>query len=469
MSQITGELTRLLEDFVSREPIPGLAVGVIADKKVIFTKGFGVKNTETKDPVTAHSLFHMASVSKTFVALGMMQLVQDGKLGLEDYVKDHLPYFTMKDPRYLKITIRQLLSHVSGMPDEESFDWANPEYDDEALERYVKGLYNKELLWDPGSGSAYSNIAYEILGDVIQKVSATPFETYMKRKILEKLNMKKSSFLKAEFNTELLTTPHVLNTDGYYGPRVSKIYPYHRAHGPSSTLCSNVVDMCSYAQAVLNNDSGLLKHDSFARLFEPHSGTPWGKETSENGLAWFLGEYKGRRVASHGGLDTGYRSNLVLLPDDGIAVVLMTNADYIGTKVIWNTILDVIFGEPVQRIKNSLARHLAGLFVESGQKEAFEEYRKIKENKFDGFLLIEGELNFAAYELFEAGKVDEALGLLLLAIDLYPESSNLHDSVGEMYEAKGSNNAAAGYFSKAIALDPDNKDAIANLERVKKQ
>ena len=134
------------------------------------------------------------------------------------------------------------MNHTSGMPDEEDYAWDRPEYDEQSLERYVKGVYRHKLLSEPGVNFAYSNIGYEILGDMIAKVSGMSFEEYMKNNILEPIGMRSSSFLKLEIETHL-AAPHVLGTSNGYGGYVSDVFPYNRAHGPSSTLYTNAEDM----------------------------------------------------------------------------------------------------------------------------------------------------------------------------------------------------------------------------------
>jgi CubicO group peptidase (beta-lactamase class C family) len=354
-NQIIKTLDKVLNEYMSKKFIPGLAVGVVYDNEVIYTKGFGVKNIETKDLINEYSLFHMASVSKTFVATGIMQLVEQGKIKLDSKLIEYLPYFELKDDRYKKITIRQMLSHISGMPDEEDYEWDKPEYDEGALERYVRDLKNNKLMWEPGEKFAYSNIAFEILGDVIAKVSGVSFENYMKENILDVLKMKESNFLKPLVSKELLTSPHILSTENAYGAKVSEIFPYNRAHGPSSTLCSNVVELCNYAIANMNEGrfekTKILEANNYEELWKQHAVTGWGGYTSEVGLAWFLGEYKGNKVRSHSGMDTGFRSNLITLPERGISIGIMTNSDYMSLNNLCTSILDIALGDEIDSIK----------------------------------------------------------------------------------------------------------------------
>ena len=178
------QLEPLIQQTLATFEIAGLAIGIVRGDEIVYARGFGVKNLGTREPITATSLFHLASLSKAFVATAIMQLEEQVKLDLDTPVVDYLPYFTMNDERYRAITARQMLSHVSGMPDEEMYYWDQPEYDEGALERYVRGLANLSLLFEPGERFSYSNIAYEVLGDLIAKRSGQPFEAYMSEYIL---------------------------------------------------------------------------------------------------------------------------------------------------------------------------------------------------------------------------------------------------------------------------------------------
>ncbi len=461
--RIIKDLDRIINEYVNEEFVPGLSVGVVYNNEVIYTKGFGVKNVDTKEPIDENSIFHMASVSKTFVATGIMQLVQQGKIHLDKYVIEYLPYFKLKDDRYKKITIRQLLTHVSGMPDEDDYEWDKPQYDEEALERYVRSISGRELMWDPGEKFAYSNIAYEILGNVIEKVSGMSFEKYMKENILNIVQMKESNFLKPLVSKELLTSPHILDTKNGYGATVSEVFPYNRAHGPSSTLYSNVVEMCNYAIANMKvgkfKGNKILEAHSYLELWRKYALTGWGGYTSEIGLAWFLGEYKENKVRSHSGMDTGFRSNLIILPERGIAVVVMINSDYIGTKVLCESILDILLGEEVDYIKRSLASHIVRTMFNNNSEIALQEYYTIKENSIEKYLVYEDEFNAIAYNLLERKRIKEAIDVLNLSIKIFPGSANLYDGLGEMYLCQGNKKQALASYKKSFELNPNNKEA----------
>lgn len=305
--------------------LAGLAVGLVQANAIVYTKGFGVRNLETGEPVTAESLFHLASVSKPFSATAIMQLVEQGKVALADPVVKHPPYFKLADDRAREITIRQMLNHTAGMPDVEDYEWEQGQSDEGALERYVRSLVDATLIAAPDEKFAYSNIAFEVLGDLIAKVSGLSFETYMQTQILRPLGMTRSTFLRSEVPAALATTPHV----GAERAAVSPLYPYNRRHAPSSTLHSNAVEMCRWALANLNHGTldgtRILQPATYDLLFKRYRETEAGNAV---GLSWFHADYKGYRRISHGGGDTGYASYFALFPDQQAAVAVMANNDW---------------------------------------------------------------------------------------------------------------------------------------------
>src|ERR1051326_2497234 len=115
--RLEKRLEPLIEQTVASYELAGLAIGIVQGEDLIYAKGFGVRHLDTREPVAANSLFHLASVSKPFVATGIMQLVEQGRLVLDAPVAGYLPSFTLSDERYQAITVQQMLSHVSGMPD----------------------------------------------------------------------------------------------------------------------------------------------------------------------------------------------------------------------------------------------------------------------------------------------------------------------------------------------------------------
>lgn len=413
---------QIIQQFMKNTGVPGLAVGIVHQHEIIVADGYGVKNIETNEPVKGDTLFHTASVSKTFVASAVMQLVEQGAISLDSKIADLIPYFLIKDDRASEITVRQLLSHTSGMPDEEDYEWHSPVYEEYALEQYVRGIRDKSLDTAPGEQFSYSNIGYEILGHLISRISGLSFESYMKEYLLKSMGMNHSDFYIRNVNPERIASPHVFDAKGSYGTCVSQIFPYHRAHGPSSTLLSSAEEMCEAAlvhlaasgaagkSAPFTKFTPILHRKSYQEMWSPHAETGWGGQMSDVGCAWFMGDYKGARVLSHSGRDTGFRSNFLLLPDTGSAVILMCNADHIGLQVLNRTLMDIVLGEEPEDLPYAIARPLAEVMVHQGVDQAVAAYEQMVSTRSpDSLLIIEGEFEAIAEEFAEAHREQEAI------------------------------------------------------------
>lgn len=305
--------------------VPGIAFGLIKNDTIIYKGAHGVKSLDSNDPITSSFLFHMASVSKPFVATAIIQLVEKDKIDLKGKLIDYLPYFKMADNRYKDITIKQMLAHTSGIPNTSDYQWGKPQYDDGAAERYAREHKSLKLDFTPGTKYKYSNPAFDILCDVIAKVSGMTFEDYMKKNIFELIGMKNSTFFKPDVPNELATVGHIIGDSLQMS--VSEIYPYNRRHAGSSTLHSNVEDMLLWAQMYLNkgtlNGKQIFNKESYNLLTTIN--TP--KNQRKVCLSWFPGKIKGSPIYYHDGQDTGFNSFFGFMPEKKSAVVLMVNSD----------------------------------------------------------------------------------------------------------------------------------------------
>jgi CubicO group peptidase (beta-lactamase class C family) len=329
-----------LKKTMKANEIPGFCIAVVKNSERLYAETFGVKNLNSKERLSIRSLFHMASLTKPFVATAIMQLVEKDKIDLEKPIIEYLPYFKLKSSLYKTITIRQMLSHTSGMPDVEDYEWDKPVYDNDALEKYVRSLADEELVAVPGESYNYSNMAYEVLGDLIAKTSGKFFEEYIQKHILIPLGMKDSTLIKNEANSKLLTSPHVLKNSKVV---VNNYFPYNRIHAPSSTLISNLVDMSRWAIANLNygklGSKRILKKSSYAIMWKPRK-----VGINKVNIGWKLDEYRGNRIVYHGGHDTGFRSYIMLLPDKVLGIMATSNFDETPILQLVTLALDTMLG-----------------------------------------------------------------------------------------------------------------------------
>jgi CubicO group peptidase (beta-lactamase class C family) len=448
-TQLDTKLTPFIEEVMEAYDLPGFAVGVVKENEVVYARGFGYKNIDTKEPVTTATLFHMASISKPFVATAVMQLVEQGKMDLEAPVTTYLPYFKLDDERYTDITIQQMLSHISGMPDVEDYEWDNPQYDEGALERYVHSLTDKRMRFDPGKRYAYSNMAFECLGDVIAKVSGMSFADYEKKYILDPSGMKESTFLKPEHLPENWASGHLrtIRTFAWEG------YPYNRMHGPSSTLHSNALEMCNWA--IINMKRGthagkkILEPSSYDLLWK--SWFKIGGEDSDNavGLSWFLGSHRGEKIISHGGGDTGFNSYLILVPERSSAVVVLCNYIPAPIRYLGEAALDMVLGHEPMDFMPPVSVPVLRTLSEKGLEEAVALWNSLNQEHAEDY-------NFGQQQFFNMARVSVMLdrvedgeAVMRLFLEILPEEAM---------------KPARGFIANYLKANPDNRTAIRMLE-----
>lgn len=320
--------------------LPGLAVCVgTGDKGLAYIKSMGVKNTQTQEALRPEDIFHMASMAKLFTGTGILQLWERGLLDLDVPVTTYLDWFRMKEDAARQITIRQLLTHTSGMPDVTDYHWDAPQSDPGALERYIQSpeLTNARLLWPPTDKKfSYSNIGYDLLGLVIAKVSGQSFEEYMAEHIFRPLEMDDSTFFTPDRDMQKICAPHEKNPANQTIPMAH--YPYNRIHAPSSTLTSNLYDAAKWAVAHLNRKA--LKPETYDLAFQPFASVPNNGE--DICLSWFAREQNGHRLYGHEGADVGFRSSFWICPQLDLFTVVCSNLSNAPLKKISKQIFDLV-------------------------------------------------------------------------------------------------------------------------------
>ena len=189
--------TRILDAWlpwkIQYDRIPGLAVGIVHNGKLVYQKGFGYADVESKISVTPKTCFRIASVSKTFTAVSIMQLVEQGKINLDDRVQKYLPWFKAqtKDSDSSNITIRQVLSHTAGLFRDGTPHWENDKFPD--LAGLKKSISNKSIVFENLTRFKYSNFGFALLGEVIKKASGFDYGEYVNKNIIGKLEMERTA------------------------------------------------------------------------------------------------------------------------------------------------------------------------------------------------------------------------------------------------------------------------------------
>lgn len=443
---------------------PGIAFGMIKNDTIVYADAHGVKSLDTKEPLTTSSIFHMASVSKPFVATAIVQLMEQGKIDLDEKLTHYLPYFKMADERYKDITIKHMLTHTSGIPNINDYEWDKPEYDDGAVERYTRSQKAFKLDFTPGEKYSYSNPAFDILCDVIAKVSGMTFEAYMKKNIFEPIGMKNSTFFKPEVPKDLATQPHVLGDS--LQMVVSKIYPYNRRHAGSSTLHSNVEDMLLWARVYLNkgriDDTQIFSEESYDLLTSVHS--PEGQK--KVCLSWFLGKMNNSKLYNHSGGDTGYATFFGFMPEHKSAVVIMANTDQFWAANNAAIILkNSLFNDTI-RPKAPIHYKLKDYILKDGIEKVKEIYVAEQQKKPQDYYVRENYLDNLGYWLIDRKHPKQALDAFLYLVELDPDFAGWVSSAADAYKALDSIDLAIQWHKKALKIDPSYEYAKEEIEKL---
>lgn len=442
--------------------VPGLVVGVVHDGDQVMARGFGTRTGRTGDPVTPDTLFHLASVSKTFVATAVLRLVEAGELALDGSITSYLPDLGWADPRAENVTLRHLLSHTSGLGDVSDYGWHEPELDDGALGRLAARVAGWTLEQDPGAGFSYSNAAYELLGHLVATVGGGAFEAHLAEHLLRPAGMATSTFLRADVPAGLGALPH----HGLPPQVLDGVYPYTRRHAPSSTLHSSAAEMGRWMAVHLAGGRPLMSPATQAHMWEAQASTGWDWQ-QQMALGWFAGTHRGHRFVSHSGDDPGFESSLALVPDRGVGVVVLTNGNNAPMLTLTTAALDVLLGhDPPEVPLPPAAVRLGPVLARYGVDAAVELYGRLAAEDPPGVDPDDLGLEDATWGAVEMHRPDVVRSALELWHRLEPESSAAWAMTGWAHDVEGRTQQAVEHLRRAVALDPDNEDAATMLARL---
>ena len=315
--------------------VPGMAIAIVKDGEIIFSKGYGTANVDTDAKVDGNTLFAIASNSKSFTSAALAILVDEGKLSWNDRVRDYLPWFELYDP-YVSdnFTIRDLLTHRSGL---KTFSgdllWYGSNLSREEVVRNAKYL---EPTFDFRAGWGYSNIMYICAGLVIEEVSGMSWDDFIKERILDPLKMNRTVSSTNELEgMENISAPHNDFEDGL----VTIEWLNWDNIAPAGGLISSVNDVSKWLifqmnKGVTADGDTLINARRFTEMWEnanPQGVSSWSSEKWPSthfkgyGLGWAVFDYQGKKVIGHGGGYDGFITNTTFVPEENLGMVILTN------------------------------------------------------------------------------------------------------------------------------------------------
>ncbi len=326
--------------------IPGFAVAVVRDGAVVYSAGYGIADP-TRTAVDADTPFLIASVSKSFTAAAIMQLVERGLVDLDAPVQRYLDSFALADKASASsITVRHLLNHTSGLPPEAEYRVASLRGDDVSIAHMVQRMASLTTTAIPGTLFQYNNANYIILGALIEEVSGTSYAAFINDNILRPLSMQHTFLDGEEASAQGMATGY-RTVFGY--PMAARL-PYRQDFLPAYSIVSSANDLGTYVSMLMQggmlNGVRILSPHSIEQMFNPSSRV-------SASLSYGFGWYVSGSTVYHGGETTNFQAKLKILRDDGVAVVTLSNASSSTLSMLFgfgyrdrieSGIIDILYG-----------------------------------------------------------------------------------------------------------------------------
>ncbi|MBR7799003.1 serine hydrolase [Undibacterium fentianense] len=315
-ASITQQLDAMSASFYKSNE-PGATVIVTKAGNTLLRKGYGLASVVEKRAMQADDVMRLGSVSKQFTAVGILMLMEEGKLSLSDNLQKFFPDYPESGK---KITVEHLLTHTAGIPNYTSKPgFVSTIAKDMTVDEMIASFKNDPLEFEPGSTWNYSNSGYFLLGAIIEKASGLPYAKFVEQRIFVPLGMKNTAYEGFERSQHSHAAGHAPGANGFEpSSKISMTQPY-----AAGSLTSTVDDLAVWDAAI--SAGKLLKASSWKRAFTNYKLTN-GKNT-DYGYGWSIGELEGSTMISHGGGINGFATFALRLPKEKIYVAVLTNAE----------------------------------------------------------------------------------------------------------------------------------------------
>ena len=454
-----------LAELMNTFNVPGLSLAVIENFKIVDAKAYGVIAPGSSTPVTTKTLFQAGSISKPVAATGALDLVEQGKLSLDEDVNQKLKSWKLPENEFTrteKVTLRRLLSHTAG-----TTVHGFPGYDVDALVPSTVQVLNGERPANtapirvdivPGTQSRYSGGGVTIEQLLMTDVTGKPFPALMREFVLDKIGMTDSSYEQPLPLARAAMTAGGAYADGKPVHGKWHVYPEMAAAG----LWTTPTDLAKFAIEIALSKQGKANHVLSQKMTQEML-TPVKDFV---GLGLFM-EKDNPGQFGHNGADEGFQALLTMNADTGNGIALMADSDngisvmsYVLRKVAeeyaWN-----------YKMEPDIGGDLFLLSKLKGTAEALAQYDALKRSKDGASGIHEAILNGLGYRLLYGGKESDAVQVFEKNVRQYPQSSNVYDSLGEAYVKVGKKDLAIQNYEKSLQMDPKNNNAVEQLKKLK--
>jgi len=344
-ADVARALTQLVEHERSQKGIPAISISLVDGRRVVWAQGFGWADSAAAVSANASTVYRVGSVSKLFTDVGIMRLAEQGTLNLDAPIQRYLPDFHPKNPFGGEITIRELTSHRAGLTREPPI---GNYFDDStrSLAATVASLNGTSLVYKPGTHTKYSNAGIAVLGYVLERTQHESFYPYLKRAVLAPMGLDHSAFEPLPEITAHLAKASMWTLDG----RRFDAPTFQLGMGPCGSMYSTVLDLARFveimiARGVTPEGKRVLSSATLDSMWTPQFAAPGA--TNGFGIGFNIGRLDGHRTIGHGGAIYGFATEVLVLPDDSLGVVVTATLDGV------NAVTDHIAQAAVEMLLNA--------------------------------------------------------------------------------------------------------------------
>ncbi len=338
-SVLLARIDSIVTSELARTQTPGAAIAVEHHGRLLVARGFGLENVESNSRTSAETVFRIGSVTKQFTAAAIMQLVEQGKIGLDDEMTKYLPDYPTQGNR---VTVRHLLTHTSGIKSYTSLGpkfWSESSRLDLTNDQMLALFKDVPFDFKPGEKYAYNNSAFFLLGVIIEKVTGTPYRKYVEEKLFQRLGLASSSYC-----DDRAIVPHrAAGYEANAGTVVNAVPLSLNTPGAAGALCSTVLDLVRWQRAF--DEARPVSAASRDQIRTPATLND-GKPTSY-GFGVSLRPFESHRAFAHSGGINGFASWLARYPDDELTVTVLTNSGGGPAVRIGELVARVVLGIPL--------------------------------------------------------------------------------------------------------------------------
>jgi CubicO group peptidase (beta-lactamase class C family) len=454
------EIDKLLGKYNEYHKFNGAAL-VAEGGRVILKKGYGYADMEWKVPNKPDTKFRIGSLTKQFTAVLILQLIDEGKLGLYDKISDHIQEYPPEQGQ--SINVHQLLTHTSGIPNYTTLPrfMSGGVRDRQSPEELMAMFADLDLEFEPGTEFRYSNSNYVVLGIIIERITGEPLAEVLKERITDRFDLDDTGYDNGIDLLDKTASGYEIRVMDYARARyVDMSTPY-----ASGAMYSTVEDLFKWDQ-VLYGDQ-LFQQPMYKDLmFTPYN---------ENyGYGWSISDHqigatgKTTKVIQHGGGLFGFSATFWRMVDDKNTIILLDNTATLPQTIagIAEQIFNILYDQPFTTPAEPIGLAMRKLIDTRGVDYAVRRYHKLREKSPDAYDFGERELNTLGYHYLRGGDTETAIDIFKLNVEAYPDAFNPYDSLGEGYMVAGDYNLAIQNYKRSLELNPDNDNARRMLSRM---